>query len=121
MNDFTKDELELIELYFIKEDVVPDKPYIHLSLLRKIQYMLGNHVKPEKLMWISVADELPKRLQKVLFFWVMEGHLKNVSMGFRDEAGWRVYLPYTSYALNPEFIEVTHWMELPDYPDAWTD
>lgn len=42
MNEFMKEELELIESYFIKEDVVPDKPYIHLSLLRKIQTMIDN-------------------------------------------------------------------------------
>lgn len=45
MNEFMKEELELIESYFIKEDVVPDKPYIHLSLLRKIQTMIDNYPK----------------------------------------------------------------------------
>ena len=67
--------------------------------------------------WISVKDRLPDKLQKILFFWVMEGHLRNVSMCFSDDKGWRSYLPYTSYYLNPEFIEVTHWMELPEYPN----
>ncbi len=66
--------------------------------------------------WIDVNDRLPKKLQKVLFHWIMEGHLKNISMGFLDYRGWCIYLPYSSYGFNHEYVDVTHWAEIPDYP-----
>ncbi len=68
--------------------------------------------------WISTKDHLPETLHKVLFFWVTDTGtgLKNISMGFRNDRGWTIYLPYTSYDLNSDYIQVTHWMELPDYP-----
>lgn len=71
--------------------------------------------------WISVDDELPKLLQKVLFHWQMKDSngvvcVRNVSMGYRCEQGWDIYLPYHSFGLRGDVCPVTHWMELPDYP-----
>jgi hypothetical protein len=66
--------------------------------------------------WISVEDRLPELLQKVLFFWVKDDQVRNIAMGFRNKLGWRIYLPYTSYEVTTEYIRVTHWMELPEYP-----
>lgn len=43
MNEFTKDELILIEEFFLEQEEVPDMPYIHLDLLRKIQSMIDNY------------------------------------------------------------------------------
>ena len=36
-------------------------------------------------------------------------------MGFMDDLGWHIYAPYNSYVLIN--VNVTHWMELPDFPN----
>lgn len=66
--------------------------------------------------WISTEDRLPDLLQKVLFHWVFAAGNRNISMGYRCEEGWDIYLPCNSYGVNPENILVTHWMELPKFP-----
>ncbi len=69
--------------------------------------------------WISVEEDKPPFLRKVLFLWVCPGGNKNVSMGYLcggSNGGWDIYLPYHSYKLHNERITVTHWMELPEYP-----
>jgi len=71
--------------------------------------------------WISVEDELPKKLQKILFIWIMFDSLgnacaRNTSMGYLCKAGWNIYLPYHSYGLNDDACKVTHWMESPEMP-----
>ena len=66
--------------------------------------------------WISVKDRLPENLEKVLFLWVYDEILKNLSVGYMADGEWSIYLPYTSFDLNGEYIEVTHWMPLPDCP-----
>lgn len=66
--------------------------------------------------WISVDTRLPKKLEKVLFHWFLNGHGKNISMGYMCDAGWNIYLPYKSYGLNSELCHVTHWRHLPDFP-----
>ena len=43
MNDFTKEELELIEWYVRKEKIIPDTPYFHLKLLIKLQSLIDNY------------------------------------------------------------------------------
>lgn len=68
-------------------------------------------------MWISVDDELPKLLQKVLFHWLCPGGNRNISMGYRCEEGWDIYLPYHSYKMHPHRLRVTHWRELIDFPE----
>ncbi len=65
--------------------------------------------------WIDVTVEKPRYLKKVLFHWFCEGGNRNVSMGYLCSEGWDIYLPYHSYKLN-KLINVTHWMELPEYP-----
>lgn len=72
--------------------------------------------------WISVQDELPKLLQKVLFHWVTKDSygkvcVRNVSMGYRCEQGWDIYLPYHSFGLRGDVCHVTHWMEIPEFPE----
>jgi hypothetical protein len=71
----------------------------------------------QKMKWIDVNERPPKKLQKVLFHWMMDDYLKNISMGFLDDRGWCIYLPYSSYGFNGEFVKVTHWAEMPNYPD----
>lgn len=66
--------------------------------------------------WISVEEKMPKPLEKVLFYCVLENYLKNVYMGYWCDEGWDIYLPYHSFKLSPHVTKVTHWMELPDYP-----
>lgn len=67
--------------------------------------------------WISVKVSFPKILHKVLFHWVCPGGNRNISMGYLCNEGWDIYLPYASYKISPEYIKVTHWMELPDFPE----
>lgn len=67
--------------------------------------------------WISVKEQLPPKLRKVLFHWVTHGHLRNVSMGYRCEDGWNIYLPYHSFGLRDDICPVTHWAELPEFPE----
>ena len=66
--------------------------------------------------WISIEESLPRILEKVLFFWITDAVFKNISMGFMDNRGWNIYLPYHSYVLNSDYVQVTHWMHLPKYP-----
>ena len=67
--------------------------------------------------WISVNTRLPKKLQKVLFHWLLNGHGKNISMGYMCDGGWNIYLPYHSYGLRADVCPVTHWRELPEFPN----
>lgn len=67
--------------------------------------------------WISVEDKLPDLLQKVLFHWVCPAANRNISMGYRCEEGWDIYLPYHSYKMHPLRLHVTHWSELPKFPE----
>lgn len=69
------------------------------------------------MMWIDVNERLPKKLYKVLFHWICSGGNKNVSMGYLCNEGWDIYLPYHSYKINPKYIKVTHWAELPKFPE----
>lgn len=71
--------------------------------------------------WISVEDKLPLLLHKVLFHWIyLQGGIdNNISMGYltgENYGGWDIYLPCSSYPLDRNYIKVTHWMELPEYP-----
>lgn len=72
--------------------------------------------------WISIKERLPNKLQKVLFHWVLcdsfgNPCVKNVSMGYLCEGGWDIYVPYHSFALRADVCPVTHWMELPEFPE----
>lgn len=69
--------------------------------------------------WISVKDSLPKKMEKVLFFWILEKNIKNIGMGFLSNEGWNIYLPYSSYGLRKDICPVSHWMELPVYPSQF--
>lgn len=66
--------------------------------------------------WISVDTRLPKKLEKVLFHWLLNGHGKNISMGYMSDSEWHIYLPYHSQVLNVGLCHVTHWRYLPDFP-----
>lgn len=72
--------------------------------------------------WISVIERLPNKLEKVLFHWVLTDSfgvpcVRNVSMGYMCDAGWNIYFPYHSFGLRGDICPVTHWMELPDFPN----
>jgi hypothetical protein len=47
MTNFNKEELHLIEWYLKKETTVPDFPYKHLELLRKVQRMIDKYCDHE--------------------------------------------------------------------------
>ena len=68
--------------------------------------------------WISVADELPPNKHEVMYFATMDnGQHKEIMVGHREDELWtHCCMFYSTMRLNPDFVEVTHWMELPDYP-----
>lgn len=75
-------------------------------------------MKINKIMhWIDVKDRLPEKMQKILFCCIQEGYLINIYMGYLCDDGWDIYLPYSSFKLRGDICPVTHWMELPDYPE----
>jgi uncharacterized protein DUF551 len=67
--------------------------------------------------WISVKEKRPKKLHKVLFYYILDKHMPNIAVGYNTIDGWNIYLPYSSFDLKDGPVEVTHWAELPDYPD----
>lgn len=71
--------------------------------------------------WIKVEDNLPSKLHKVLFHWLCPGGNRNVSMGYLCDEGWDIYLPYHSFKMCPEKLKVTHWRELPKFPEEGCD
>ena len=73
--------------------------------------------------WISIDKRLPKKLEEVLFHWMLVDSfgtpcVRNVSMGYMCDEGWNIYLPYHSFKMCPDKLKVTHWMELPEYPST---
>ena len=66
--------------------------------------------------WISIEDRLPEKLQKVLFYCIRDEFIKNIYMGYLCGETWNIYLPYESVMLKKDINQITHWMELPDYP-----
>lgn len=71
--------------------------------------------------WISVKDKLPPDFQEVLYFATTnEGNSREIMTGHRENGLWKhCCMFYSSQTLN-HLVNVTHWMELPDYskPDA---
>lgn len=67
--------------------------------------------------WIGVEDRMPPEYQDVLFFATCnEGQDREIMTGHREADSWRhCCMFYSSQTLN-ENVNVTHWMELPDYP-----
>ena len=67
--------------------------------------------------WISVADRLPPDYHEVLYCATFERGNKEIMTGHREKGEWtHCCMFYSTMRLNPEFVEVTHWMELPNYP-----
>lgn len=111
ISEHNKDRKELLELmHKIEHEIKTMEPYYH---------------------WHSVEDRLPENNHKVLFLYVREGWQKNIYMGYRAHGGWNIYLPYDSVCIIPKtesgdiFIvnkneeggEITHWTELPEFPE----
>lgn len=67
--------------------------------------------------WCSVDDKLPEINEKVLFYSIQDKYLERIYMGYLNHEGWNIYSPYTSICLKELFTKVTHWMELPEYPN----
>lgn len=67
--------------------------------------------------WISVKERVPEDKKEVLYFAILnEGMSREIMTGHRDNGQWtHCCLFYSTFYLN-EAVEVTHWMELPDYP-----
>lgn len=67
--------------------------------------------------WISVEERLPEKLKRVLVFKQRNGHslwcvaMWNIEIDWRGESDW---------SKNPDngWFTVTHWMPLPESPEA---
>ncbi len=66
--------------------------------------------------WISVKDRLPPDYHEVLYCATFQRGNKELMTGHREKGDWtHCCMFYSTMRLNGE-CEVTHWMELPDYP-----
>jgi hypothetical protein len=67
-------------------------------------------------MWISVTDRLPPDYHEVLYCATFQRGNKELMTGHREKGDWtHCCMFYSTMRLNGE-CEVTHWMELPNYP-----
>ncbi len=73
------------------------------------------------MVWISVEDRLPADYEEVLFFATTnENQSREIMTGHRERGLWlHCCLFYASARFN-EDVKITHWMELPDYPNIGT-
>jgi uncharacterized protein DUF551 len=69
--------------------------------------------------WISVKDKLPPDYQEVLYLAIWpHGMATEIMTGHLEKGKWmHCCLFYSTHRLNNE-VEITHWMELPDYPET---
>ena len=70
--------------------------------------------------WINVNDKLPPDLHEVLYFTTTNnGNTREIMTGHRENGLWKhCCMFYSSQTLN-HLVNVTHWMELPDYPSPY--
>ena len=70
--------------------------------------------------WISVEDELPETLRKVL----VADNLKQVTVGYFSVGYWGIKYWHTAgqkYYFNSGLKRVTHWHPIPDPPEVDDD
>jgi len=66
-------------------------------------------------MWIKCCDKMPEKYEEVLFV-ACENHNREQMIGFRIGSQWvTTRLFYGCDELN-DFVTVTHWQPLPEYP-----
>lgn len=69
--------------------------------------------------WISVEERLPHDFHEVLYFAINDKGSKEIMTGHRENGTWtHCCLFYSTTYLNSDYVKVTHWMELPEYPNA---
>lgn len=69
--------------------------------------------------WIDCEQSLPPDRYEVLFYATTnKGMTKEIMTGHRENGKWmHCCLFYSSMILHPEDVQVTHWMEMPSYPE----
>lgn len=68
--------------------------------------------------WISVKDKLPPlRLEVLYFASINNGMSREIMTGHLDENGWTHCCLFYSTKYVSEIVSITHWMELPSYPN----
>lgn len=68
--------------------------------------------------WISVDDQLPPEKQEVMYFATFHDFNKEIMVGHREGDVWTHCCMFYSTRFLSENVKVTHWMELPDYPQS---
>ena len=67
--------------------------------------------------WISIEDRLPESGQDVLLVHMISDDASSVMSGWRDSNHWFENCYYGKPANVPK-EDITHWMPLPEPPDA---
>ncbi len=67
--------------------------------------------------WISVKDKLPPEFHEVMYVAINEHGSKEIMNGHRQGNYWTHCCMFYSTLGLCDDIKVTHWMELPDYPE----
>lgn len=66
--------------------------------------------------WISVVDSLPPDNHEVMYFAITDDGNKEIMIGHRQNDVWtHCCMFYSTIVLNDN-VDITHWMELQDYP-----
>ncbi len=66
--------------------------------------------------WISVEEKLPDDYKEVLYFCINDNGSKEIMTGHRVKGYWTHCCMFYSTVILNDLVEVTHWMNLPEYP-----
>lgn len=69
--------------------------------------------------WIKCSDRMPDDMMDVLFVIIRDNVQKEYAIGHHCAEGWNSCFIYNSMHLSNDenIIKVTHWMELPEFPE----
>ena len=71
--------------------------------------------------WISVEDRFPDDYVDVLFLALNELNSKQLMIGHREHGRWTHCCNFYSTITLTDLVRVTHWMDLPKYPNEHPD
>lgn len=70
--------------------------------------------------WISISERYPEKKKSILYV-AVSGSNKKIIMGSFENGIWKSnYMFYGSAPFTHDVL-VTHWMELPEYPEMETE
>jgi hypothetical protein len=66
--------------------------------------------------WISVEDRLPPDGQECLALYVFNNIARTKIIAYLLDGLWHMCYGFVSYEFHSNLQKITHWMELPEYP-----